>query len=345
MLTEQQIQEIKEHLEKAQNPIFFFDNDNDGLCSFLLLRRFIGRGRGVAIKSFPSLDAAYFRKVEELKADYIFILDKPVVSEEFFKKVSEFNIPVVWIDHHDIKAIFPDNVSYYNPMLNNKKTNEPVTALCYQITNRKEDSWIALIGSVADVYLPEFYKEFEKEHPDLTIKTDKPFDVLYKSKLGEIAKMISSGLKDKTSNVVNMLRFLINAKSPYEVLEENSKNKSFHKRFMQINSKYVRLLEKAKSHYKNSSKLLFFKYSGDLSISGELSNEILYNYPDKTIIVAYVNGGKVNLSLRGRNIRECFLKAIDGLEGSSGGGHQDAVGGVVQTKDLENFVKKLKELL
>lgn len=32
MLTEKQISEIREHLEKAQNPLFFFDND-DGLCS------------------------------------------------------------------------------------------------------------------------------------------------------------------------------------------------------------------------------------------------------------------------------------------------------------------------
>jgi len=45
MLTETQINEIKEHLEKAQNPLFFFDNDNDGLASFLLLRRYIDRGR------------------------------------------------------------------------------------------------------------------------------------------------------------------------------------------------------------------------------------------------------------------------------------------------------------
>ena len=73
MLTEKQVKEIHEHLEKAQNPIFFFDNDPDGLCSFLLLQRYIERGKGVAIKSFPSLDASYCRKVEELNADYVFI--------------------------------------------------------------------------------------------------------------------------------------------------------------------------------------------------------------------------------------------------------------------------------
>ena len=71
MLTQKQIKEIKEHLEKAQNPVFFFDNDSDGLCSFLLLSRWMNRGKGVAVKSFPDLNEGYFRKVDELNADYI----------------------------------------------------------------------------------------------------------------------------------------------------------------------------------------------------------------------------------------------------------------------------------
>ena len=55
MLNKKELDEIKENLEMSQNPLFFFDNDVDGLCSFLILRRSIGRGRGVAIKSFPDL--------------------------------------------------------------------------------------------------------------------------------------------------------------------------------------------------------------------------------------------------------------------------------------------------
>lgn len=350
MLNEKQINEIREHLEKAQNPIFFFDNDPDGLCSFLLLRRFLGRGRGVAIKSFPSLDLSYFRKVEELNADYIFILDKPVVSQEFLDKTREVNIPIVWIDHHDVQSKIPEFISYYNPYHNgnhvgNEKASVPVTYFCYQVTRRKEDIWIAVIGCISDSYLPDFYSEFETEFPDLSVRAKTAFDVLYKSSLGVITKIVSSGLKDKTSNVVNMLRFLINAKSPYDVLNEDSKNRSFHNRSTQIAKKYNLLYEKAKKHYKENGGVLFFKYSGDLSISGELANELLYNYPEKTIVVAYVNGGKVNISLRGKEIKERFLKVIEGYEGSSGGGHKDAVGGVIQTKDLEDFVEKLKNLL
>ena len=128
MLTKKQIKEIKEHLEKAQNPIFFFDNDPDGLCAFLLLQRFIERGKGVAVRSYPEMDARYFKKIEELNADYIFILDKPVVSQDFFEEARKVNIPIVWIDHHEVQGKVPGFVNYYNVMLNKPKTNEPVTA-------------------------------------------------------------------------------------------------------------------------------------------------------------------------------------------------------------------------
>jgi len=132
MLTEKQVLEIKEHLQNAQNPVFFFDNDQDALCSFLLLQRYIGRGKGVPIKTFPALEVDYFRKINELNADYIFILDKPAVSREFFEEVKQINIPVVWIDHHEInKEEIPNFVNYYNPLYNDSKLIERTIFLIF----------------------------------------------------------------------------------------------------------------------------------------------------------------------------------------------------------------------
>src|SRR3989344_6482178 len=119
MLTEKQLQEIREHLEKAQNPVFFYDNDADGLCSYVILRRFIGRGKGVVIRSFPDLNASYAKKAQELNADYVFVLDKPVVSMEFVEEIERIGLPIVWIDHHDIDIKIEiekfSNLSVYNP--------------------------------------------------------------------------------------------------------------------------------------------------------------------------------------------------------------------------------------
>ncbi|MDP3992118.1 MAG: DHH family phosphoesterase [Nanoarchaeota archaeon] len=346
MLTKKQVKEIKEHLEKAQNPLFFFDNDQDGLCSFLLLQRYIGRGKGVPIRSFPGLNGEYFRKVHELKADYIFILDKPVVEKDFFEEVEKINIPVVWIDHHLIeKALIPSFVYYYNPLFNKKKSNEPVTALCYQITKRKEDMWIAVVGCISDRYIPKFYEKFEKEYPELTTRGRRIFDLFYKSQIGRIARIFGAGLKDTTTNVVNMLRFLVKTKSPYDVLEENSKNHTMHHRFKQIDSKYQKFLLKALSLGKKSDKLLFFQYSGDLSISSELANEINYMFPEKMVVVVYIKDARANISARGKNARKIFLEAIKGLEEATGGGHEFAVGGRIKTSDIEKFHENLEKII
>jgi len=338
MLTEKEIEEIREHLEKAQNPVFFFDNDQDGLCSYLLLQRYIERGRGVPIKTFPKLDVDYFRKIKELDADYVFILDKPVVSEEFWKEIEQINIPVVWIDHHEKQEEVPEFVNYYNPIYSNK-TNEPVSVLCYQVSKKKDDLWLATVGAISDKFLPDYYEEFEKKYPDLSIESKDAFDVYYGSGIGKIGKLFSAGLKDKTTNVIAMLRFLMKAKSPYEVLEESTGNYLMHKRFKEIDEKYQRLLEKALEE-NDSSNVLFFQYGGDMSISSELSNELSHKFKDKFIIVMYIRGAKANISGRGKNVREKVLEAIEGLEGATGGGHENAVGAQVRQEDIEEFRTK-----
>ena len=166
MLTEMQLKEIREHLEKAQNPIFFFDNDPDGLCSFLILQRYCGKGKGVQVKSYPSMNRDYFRKVNELGADYIFILDKPIVEKDFFDEADKINIPVVWIDHHEAQIKIPSFVHYYNPLFNKTKSNEPVTCLCYQISQKKEDLWMDIVGCISDKFVPEEYSQFKKQYPE-----------------------------------------------------------------------------------------------------------------------------------------------------------------------------------
>ncbi len=345
MLTEREIKEIRGHLEKAQNPIFFFDNDPDGLCSFLLLQRYIGRGKGIPVKTFPSLDADYFRKINELNADYVFILDKPVVSIEFFKEIEQVNIPVVWIDHHKIdKNEIPKFVNYYNPM-DNSDRNEPTSYLCYQVSQKKEDLWISVAGCISDKFIPEFYSQFKEIYPDLSINSKDAFEIFYDSEIGKIARIFSFGLKDRTINVVNMLKFLINAKTPYEVLEESNKNYSMHYRFRQIYKKYKKFLDKATEVGKKSGRVLFFQYGGDLSISSDLSNQLIHHFPDKTVIVVYVTGIKANISVRGKNVRGIILKAIEGINGATGGGHEDAVGAQLKISELEKFKEKLFNLI
>jgi len=344
MLTEKQIEEIKEHLEKAQNPLFFFDNDNDGLVGFLLLRRFIGRGRGVAIKSFPDLNITYYHKVEEFKPDYVFILDKPVVSREFIERVLKDNIPIVWIDHHNVERPEYEGLSYYNPFFNDG-TNEPVSYLCYKITGNKEDMWLAMIGCISDCYMPDFYPDFEKKYPDLVKSNAKSaFDLLYNSEIGKISRVLDFSLKDSTTNVVSMMKFMTKVNGPMDILEENLKTAQILKRHDEINTKYQLLMKKAREQA--SEKLIYFQYGGSLSLSGNLSNQLIYEYPDKIIVVVFIKGDVANISLRGgKDIRKLTLESIKGIDGATGGGHKNATGAKMSVSDLPRFKEKVEELV
>ena len=110
------------------------------------------------------MNETYFRKITELNPDCLFILDKPTLFlRAFFKRIEEINLPVVWIDHHKVdKKQIPKFVNYYNPLFNRKKSEEPVTALCYQINNNKDLVWLAVVGSISDRFFPDFYAEFRK---------------------------------------------------------------------------------------------------------------------------------------------------------------------------------------
>lgn len=344
MLTEKEIFEIREYLQNASSPLFYFDNDQDGCSSYLLLRRFIGKGAGVPVKTSP-LGMEYYRRITEFNPDVVFILDQPTVSKDFFEKLNSEGITIVWIDHHetDLEEI-PPYVHYYNPIYSESAENVPVTEVCYRVTSRKEDLWLAVVGCIADRYMPKFYSEFLDKYPDLSAFTDDPFKVFYNSSIGKISRMIGTGLKDRTTNVVKMIRFLSLVKTPYEVLEEKRENETMHKRFNDIDSKFRNLISRAKENVDDSN-LLFFKYSGDTSMSADIANKLSYMYPEKNIVVAFSKGARVNLSMRGKGIKEKAVSVVEELPHATCGGHDDAVGAQMDEGQLDGFVSSLRKLL
>jgi len=344
MIGKKELEELRAHLEKAQNPIFYYDNDADGLCSFLILRRAFGKGKGVAVRSYPELDESYSRKSRELKADYVFILDKPLISAGFLKKIDEMQLPLVWIDHHPINKEFEKEFAKYNNFylynsIDEKTTSdfgEPISSIAYKIKERKEDLWIAVAGCIADHYLPDFVHEFEERYPEFWGKEiKKPFDAYYKTEIGRIAIALNFGLKDSVSHVVELQNFLIECKGIDCVFEERRENKHFREKYNEIRRKYHELLERAKMNAKG--KFLFFEYGGELSISSDLANELSYLYPKKYIAIAYKKGSFTNISMRGKNVRAILENILNHLENANGGGHKDAVGARIRSEDLEKF--------
>lgn len=343
MLTEKQLQEIRGHLENAKNPVFFFDNDADGVCSFLILQRFIGRGKGISLKGIPSLQKEYFKRVEELGADYIFCLDRPSIDKDFMRLAEEKGLPVVCIDHHQYEGELIEN--YYNTFHASGK-NEPTSYLCYMATGRKEDMWLAVIGCIGDGFIPEFFEEFKKQHPELIDAPYKTaFDISFKTRLGKIISVINLALKDKTSNIVSFLKFMIKAGSPHDLLEENSKTKGFLKRYEYLKKCVDKIVEKAERQVDKKKKILFFTYGGEMSLSQHVSDDLMYHYPDIIIAVGFVKGNSAKFSLRwSSDIRTLAMSAIKNIDGATGGGHKNSCGVQMTADSVPKFRENLLEL-
>jgi len=244
------------------------------------------------------------------------------------------------IDHHVIAKENKKVKNFYNPR-EISETYEPVSDICYRIAKRKEDLWIACAGSVSDAFVPDFISELKKKNPELMNKNYKTaFDILYNSKLGEIIKIMSLCLRDSEKRVEELIEFLINCNNYSALFEENEKTKHFLSKFNSLNAKYNLLLEKAKKLEKE--KMIFFYYSGEIGLNRDLSNELMYIYPDKIIVVGFVKNGKANVSLRWKkDIRKLGLKAIEGIEGATGGGHENSIGIQLAADDLQKFKENL----
>lgn len=337
MLTQKQFQQIRDELDNCQNPIFFFDDDPDGLCAFLLLYRYKKEGHGFVVKTHPKLDVRSAPKIEQYDADKVFVLDVANLEQDF---IDASKAPVIWIDHHG--PFERTGMRYFNPRINDKNVNIPTTYMCYKVV--QQDLWIAMVGCIADYYMPDFLNEFKKKYPDLLNGKKTVGDIYFSSKLGTLIKIFSFCLKGKTSEVVKNMKILTRIESPYEILnQETAKGKFIFKRYEKINKLYDSLLEDAVKAA-GKEKMLVFTYSEDkMSFTGDLANELLHKFPDKIIIVGRKKDDDVRMSLRSRNILipPILEKSLAGLEGY-GGGHEYACGANIKETDFKEFVKRIK---
>lgn len=343
MLNKEEVSKIRELLENSENPLFLFDDDQDGLCAFAVLMRRYGKGNSVAIKVNPELDKSYISVVNEYNPDLIVVLDKPLISKEF---VSEVRVPILWMDHHpvvDVKKL-GGQIYYFNPLVHNKDIYLPTTYLAYQVTEEK--SWFVLAGCIADYFMPEFYDYYLELYPDLLIETSDPGEVTYGTRFGDLIKSILFLLKGKTSDVKKNVKLLLKIESPYDILNQETEEGKSIVKFVEKSAKEFKSLLNDAIKEVSGDKFLIFVYPGSKnSYTTELSNELIYKFKDKFVIVGREKSGAVKISMRvkkGINLPRVLERALVGIDGY-GGGHKNACGGSVKQEDFERFVMNLRD--
>ena len=333
------IKEIREMLEQSQNPLVFFDDDPDGLCSFLLLEKKYKKIKGVVLKNSPAVDESYITKVRQYCPDLILVLDKPMISEEFIEKV---HVPLIWIDHHSPDG-FKGGVNYFNPRVKDDKDNRPVTYWCYKITN--ENLWIAMIGIVGDWHL-SLYSTFKKKFKDMVPKRQikNPPEVLFDTNLGKLVRIFSFILKGRTKEVYNYINLLLKVKGPEEILFKKSEaGKKIYDRYAEINKIYEELLDRVINETKDFKFILFTYSHKKYSFTTDMSNELVYKYPDSVVLIAREQNDEYKGSIRSTNLvlTPILSKALKGLEGQ-GGGHDHACGFHIKKRDFIKFKNRIE---
>jgi len=327
---------IKKKISESIRPLFFFDDDADGLSSFLILYDLVKEGKGIIIKTSPDLSLKYLQQVKEYSPDLVIILDKPDVSQEFIDKV---HVPIIWLDHHEPQK--RHNVHYFNPRIDDDKDNRPTTYWAHQIN--PENLWIATVGCVADWFVPEFAKDFKKQYPDILNKLNKnPAELLFNSRFGELCKLFNFILKGKTKDSLTCIKILTRIKDPHEILDKTTpQGKFLYKKYTSAKKEYDQILSEVRPPKDN---LLVFKYSADrTSYTSELSNELLYRYHDKMLIICREKSGEMRCSLRSTklNVAKILKESLTDVRGY-GGGHEHACGACIDVDDFPRFVENVR---
>jgi len=336
------LKEIHQIIEKSTNPLIFFDDDPDGLASYLLIAKHFDKGKGIAVKSSPKLDEIYLRKIKELSPDLVIVLDKPIITQEFVDRV---NVPIVWIDHHPVQNI--KGVKYFNPLFKDKNDNRPTSYWCYELT--KEYLWIAMVGIIGDWSTAKL-EEFSKEYPDLINGDGKVEKIRSFTKIGRLVKIFSFILKGKTSQVAKLISVFKKIDSPYELLGKATPRAKFIMGYAEkIEKKYDTFIEKALNQ-KQRGKLLTFIYTDkEFSFSAEIANDLLSKSKKELFLVGRKKEKEVTMSIRSRDTSKYILppiieKSLEGLQGY-GGGHPHACGASVAIENFDKFLENFKNNL
>ena len=336
MLTDAQIQEIRGFLEKAENPLFLFDDDPDGLTSYLLLKKHYKKGHGTCIKSSPKANVVYSAAYKKHKPDLVVILDKPVVSQEI---LDGFNVPVVWIDHHQV--IERDGVNYYNSMAGDSTDNRPTSHWAYKVV--EDNEWVALVGIIGDWNVPEKSIVDKFKYPELLGNVKTPPELMFDTEYGKMIKVFSFILKGNNDSMNKCIEALEEIEDPMEILNQTTSNgKLVYEKYEKMNKEYETLLEDSLSQ--DEEEVYVYTYVEQKnSFTGNLSNEMLHKLKSEVIIIGREASGDVRLSLRskGKPILPILKKALEEVEGY-GGGHAMACGASVKMHDFPKFVEIIK---
>ena len=326
-------------LDGAKRPFFFFDDDPDGLCGFLVLYRRNREGLFYPVKSKPEIVEQYAGTVKRACADVVFVLDVAKMQQEFIDAVK---VPVVWIDHHPVQD--RHQVLHVNP-LREGRPSRPTAALAYDLVG--SDAWIAAIGALNDQYWPEFIEGVRAEYPVLLPKgVDSIEGARFGAPIGVLARVFSFAMKGTTEEMRRSVHALAKIQSPMEILDQSSEHgKIVWSRYVVVNEEFQHLRAQAQKVRPEEGVWVFLYTPGKYSVTRELADEMISKYPEALLILGREKDGEYRCSMRSRKgppVKPLLEYALKGVRGY-GGGHEQACGACIAVADWGIFMERIRD--
>ncbi len=340
-----------ENVTQKDRIAIIHDTDPDGICSAVIIAKAIERlkeKKPVLVKTIEKKEitkelAALLKKKKITK---LIVLDLSL--DQNYKSLLRINkkIDVLIIDHHKIYSkkqmknvllIKPQFISQINPY--EYCTAKLAYDLCSRIVDLKDIDWMAATASIADIAHKPWKSWLKKVFRKNKIRMKKD---LFKTKLGQIASMISSAEVSDKKHIKKCYAALYDAKKPKDV---------FKKELVKIKKVVDKELKKLLKAFRRSEKhgtLHIYEINSKIEgIKSPLSTILGLKYPHKTIVIVSKSGLKAKISAR-RGDKEVYVnslleKAARGLPESNAGGHIPSAGATIRTKDYPKFKKRLIE--
>lgn len=347
-------------IDSGDRVVIAHGHDNDSICSAVVLYKMLKNFKKVRAMLFATKDNFALRDedaddVAKMEPDHIIAVDIAHASPTSHVEKTLSSNDTLVIDHHE--PIKVPGIVYCNPRNYDKKIYMPVSYIAYKIYEKFGDAsdvaWIAGIGVLSDHAVSiaaDLFEKIKDAEPKLLGQTIlKEEDLFSYSILGTLAKIFDSArvVEGRIGSTLAAM-VLSRAKSYDEII--NPRNRDAEK-LMNWSETVRKEFKRLVADFNKKRKLIkrniiFYEIPSKLFIKSSLSGYLVQFYGDKILVVAQKIGSELDVSFRrGEDVKtdlsRLAKKAVGGIPGAEGGGHEAASGARIPVKYISRFLKQL----
>ncbi len=329
------------NIKENDETVVIFNNDGDGICSCVLLDRFLektGRKKPYIISQPMPMDKNITQRVQTGVPDRIIFLDIAADQQQNILKKLGGICDILIIDHHQVfKNVTKGNIVHYNPRMEQhdtyKSTSYCVYKICSKIIDMSEWLWIAGVGMVSDYNLND-----SKDTVGLVKEKYNLEEPLYETRLGKIADMISSTRATNALSCEQMVGILEAA--TFEELEKAKNAEKMEESYKTIKHEMASLISDGDENAEKVGNIVFYNIKSKFNLASALSTKISEKFRKNLVVIYEKKGNRIKVSARNQakniNAGRVMQHAAKSV-GGSGGGHEAAAGATIPVENWDKF--------